>query len=417
MNLAPIGGRRWHSFLVSILLLTGWTQLHCLQSYARPAVTLPPAATSALVQEEPEFPERAWEAEASNHSADAQVLAGTYYDLTNGANCVLTLNNKGPAALDVTPTLYNLAGQIRTLSVVSVPANKATNVNMRTWVPVGDTQFEQGSIHLGYQGEDLRLGAQVRIARQADSTGFDEQLVDYTTKFGGTTLEGAWWLPTTTATMHLLLSNTSGSPRTATVTVARKGAATVNLPFTLAAHQTRLLDVKVDILAGAALTQLGGMKVVHTGQPGDVLVRGTVTKGTLGYSSSVDFVDPTIAGSSTVHGAGVRVEIEQTHRWIRGRRVAEFWPLLLWRSCSTGWGGANRARVDRCAISCHVSCLRRRHYKSMAEGHADQAERCHCSTLLSNLAIRIHDRPFGQCSQDACLGTSGATPELDRGVS
>ncbi|MCC6742834.1 MAG: hypothetical protein IT175_03145 [Acidobacteria bacterium] len=337
-------GKEWRSFLVYPVALLTVCSVLSVPSYAGPISTLPIATAPAALQEEPELPARDWQAEASNHIVDAQVLAGTYYDLTTSATCVVTFNNKGPAALDVTPTLYNLAGQIRTLAAVSVPANKASYVDMRTWVPVGDTQFEQGSIHLAYQGEDLRLGAQVRISRQADSTGFDEQLVDHTAKFAGTTLEGAWWLPTTTATMQLLLSNTSGSSKTATVTVARKGAASVTLPFTLTAHQTRVLDVKLDVLAGAALTQLGGIKVVHTGQPGNVLVRGTVTKGAIGYSASIDFIDPTMTSSSTLHGAGLRVKSiggQELHSYVVARNLGAAATTVTGRLRYTTTSGSN----------------------------------------------------------------------------
>lgn len=267
-----------------------------------------PSVSAAAVQGAPPLPARDWQTGSSSLAVASHVLAASFYDLTNSATCVLTFNNKGPVALNVTPTLYNLAGQVRTLTAVSVPANGAQYVDMRTWVPVGDTQFEQGSIQLSYMGEELRLGAQVRIVRQSQSTGFDEQLIDFTAKFAGTRLEAGWWIPTTSAQMQLVLSNTSGTQTTATVTVARKGAASVTVPYTLAAHQTRLLDVQQNILAGAPLSQLGGITVTHNGQPGGVLTRGMVTMNAIGYSAPIEFIDPSMSKSSALHGAGLQIK-------------------------------------------------------------------------------------------------------------
>src|SRR6266404_6526501 len=119
---------------------------------------------------------------------------------------------------------------------------------MSTWINAAGLQYEEGSIQVFHYGKDLVLGARVYLVDENPILSFDEKLVE-TKGFKSTQLEGLWWLPSQKGQVLLALSNNSGDAVTATVdsqgnTPQHGGQQT----FTLAAHETRLLDLQSDVI-------------------------------------------------------------------------------------------------------------------------------------------------------------------------
>jgi len=108
----------------------------------------------------------------------------------------------------------------------------------------------------------------------------------------------------------LALSNNSGTAVTATVdalgnTPQRGGRQN----FTLAAHETRLLDLQSDVInhANGAMSRYGGISITYSGSPGTLYARGMAQNLASGYSLPIQFSDPAAAKSSRLQGVGLRL--------------------------------------------------------------------------------------------------------------
>jgi hypothetical protein len=236
-----------------------------------------------------------------------RILAASYYSAKDGMSSSLTLNNKGPNALDVTPVLFDLDGIEVRLKPVEVPGNSFVVRSIAELAGESDPLPEEGSLQVEYDGGFLELGAAVNITHLATSRNFDEQLVEPATMFASSQLQGAWWVPRLPTTAKLSLSNTSNDQ--VSVTLAAKTTASTATPIvvSLRGHETRLLDLQSGVLGSTPITAAGAVSISHSGSPGNVLSRMYVTDLGIGYSSAIDLVDPGNYVTSSLHGAGLRV--------------------------------------------------------------------------------------------------------------
>jgi hypothetical protein len=75
-------------------------------------------------------------------------------------------------------------------------------------------------------------------------------------------------------------------------------------------HQTRVLDILRDLVGrenGGTIQKEGGISITHSGAPGAILARMLVSRESTGYSSVINFTDPTAPRSSKLHGGGLRL--------------------------------------------------------------------------------------------------------------
>jgi len=237
------------------------------------------------------------------------LLIGTYYSAKNGLTAKLLLNNKGPDSLTASPSLFSMSGQRFDAPPVTVDGLSYKFIDISTWINSAGLQFQEGSIQVFHYGKDLVLGAQVYLVDENHSLSFDEKLVE-TKGFKSTQLEGLWWLPSQKGQVLLALSNNSGTAVTATVdalgnTPQRGGQQN----FTLAAHETRLLDLQSDVInhANGAMSRYGGISITYSGSPGTLYARGMAQDLASGYSLPIQFSDPAAAKSSRLQGVGLRL--------------------------------------------------------------------------------------------------------------
>ena len=168
-------------------------------------------------------------------------LAASFYRVRDNLKTTLTLNNKGPLPLEVKPTLFNQTGERLEITPVTVDANSFSVIDLREWVANQSQAFEQGSLQLFYRGNDLRLGAQVKIVDEAASLMFDEQLVEPAMMFMSSRLEAVWWLPEQSCQIELHFSNTTDLPLPVSVAVkGMKPEQNIPLQITLQPHETRV---------------------------------------------------------------------------------------------------------------------------------------------------------------------------------
>lgn len=256
-------------------------------------------------------------------------LVGSFYTLQNGTNAKLMLNNKGSVPLEVSPTLYNSAGQALELAPVTVEAHSALFINLSDWAAVGGESFQTGSIKLFHVGKDLVLGAQIYLENEANSLSYEEKLAELG-KFDSRRQEAVWLQPTRQTTTKIVLSNTSDAPLTVTGRLAKAPRLTgaVNT-FQLAAHETRLLDLRTDFTDGSnfAETELVGLSFEHAGANDALQTRAMVADVGRGYSNVVQFSNPAGGKSSEYQAVGFQIEKINNE---------QFLPIIVARNVGNG---------------------------------------------------------------------------------
>ena len=230
-------------------------------------------------------------------------LTASHYFTGRDWASTLTLNNKGPNPKVVVPTLYSLRGQSYSPGPVAVPANGFVDLDLRPWVRDAGAPFRFGSISVAYLGADLEMGAQVRLVHEASGLIFDEQLVEPAVMFASSTLHAAWWAPRQETSARLALANTTDQTVNVTLEIAG-GSETRTRRFRLPPRQGRAVQM-ADF--AARYGQVGGFTVSHDAAPGAILARGLLSDATVGYSASLEFLDPGNAKSARYHGAGLRL--------------------------------------------------------------------------------------------------------------
>ncbi|HSK73111.1 MAG TPA: hypothetical protein VK892_15545, partial [Pyrinomonadaceae bacterium] len=236
-------------------------------------------------------------------------LVGSYYSLKNGQETTLMFNNKGPEPLIVNPAFFTLSGERLDFPAFTIPAASYQEVDLRVLLANYLPQFAEGSLQVTHQGMRLQLGAQFKILKQGML--FDEQFVTPETRFPSGKMESVWWLPSPQSKTKFIISNTTDAPVTAIVKVdgtapRQQQPATIQLN----PHQTRVLDILRDLVGqenGGTIQKEGGISITHTGTPGAILARMLISKESTGYSSVVNFTDPTTPRSSKLNGGGLRL--------------------------------------------------------------------------------------------------------------
>lgn len=264
LTLENVRTRFGKAILIAVLISIG---LFSAKTYSESAV----AADSV---EKP----RAKSVTAHQHGDAAEAdkphtLAASFYRIGQNLKTSLMLNNKGPQPLEVSPTLYNLSGEHLEIPPVTLAANSHAVVDLREWAALGGELFREGSLQIFYRGNDLRLGAQVKMMNEAQSLMFDEQLVEQAMMFKSSRLEGVWWLPSPECQVEMCFSNTTDLPLTITVLVQdTETEQKVPTTLTLQPHETRTTSLQ-DLLPGKAalpLPSVGSISITHQGQPGSV---------------------------------------------------------------------------------------------------------------------------------------------------
>jgi hypothetical protein len=234
------------------------------------------------------------------------VLPASYYSLKGNVSSTLTLNNKGPQPLDIQPTLFSMEGQRLDVPPVTVDGTSYRVIDLRLWAMPG-AGFDEGSLQIVHYGMDMQLGAQVKIIDAEHSLIHDEQLMANMAM--SPRLESVWWLRSHQCNVHLVLSNVTASSLTATLAVDGVNPAQASPAIIrLAAHETRLINPEQLARNGkGTLREIGGISINYNSAAGALLARGFINEVSTGFSSSIEFSDPSMAHSSKLDGGGLRL--------------------------------------------------------------------------------------------------------------
>ncbi|MEP6903208.1 MAG: hypothetical protein ABJA66_15775, partial [Actinomycetota bacterium] len=255
-------------------------------------------------------------------------LVGSFYTLDYGTDAKLLLNNKGNTQLEVQPTLYNKQGQELQLPPVTVEPQSFRFINLADWAAIGGESYRSGNIKLFHTGKDLVLGSQIYLTQEEYSLSFEEKLAELG-KFDSRRQEAVWVMPTLQTKVEVVLTNTTNAPLSVTAKLAKNPNTSGNPQvFQLAAHETKLLDLRQDFVNGNqfANSTIVGLSLEHTAVNDALLARVMVGDIAKGYSNVVQFSNPAGGKSSEYQGVGFQIED------IDGQHLA---PIIVARNVGT----------------------------------------------------------------------------------
>ncbi|MDW8217045.1 MAG: hypothetical protein RML57_05530 [Acidobacteriota bacterium] len=219
------------------------------------------------------------------------------------------LNNKAPRPLTVHPTLLAPDGQRRDAPPVIVPAQAFRIVPLAELGALVGTPFQEGSIQLVFQGQNLVLGAQLEMLDAARSVLLTERLSDARVALDTPRLEGVYRLPTGgRSTTHFQVAVANLTDRAVNVTVALDGRDRANLPgakLALGPREARVLDMRA--IEGEKLTPEGGV-IITSDARGAVRANGLIWNAD-GYANTVLFTNPFTPRTTQLHANGIRLQL------------------------------------------------------------------------------------------------------------
>jgi hypothetical protein len=175
-----------------------------------------------------------------------------YWTLEAGWNTRLEIRNNVPwRDLSVTPVLRTAAGAESPLPAVTISPNEIKELNLRLLALYAapdllDKPNSFGSVALRFNSNDAENVFSSTIVERTGSPiafHFDgEHNADQTQM--ASTVESIWWLPTSTATDYLLVSNSSNQPLNARVVLTDFGGGSTKLDLGLGPAQTRRVDIR-----------------------------------------------------------------------------------------------------------------------------------------------------------------------------
>jgi hypothetical protein len=249
---------------------------------------------------------------AHEKSLPTHSLTAAYWSIKDGFTSSLVLVNMGDSALTVNPTLYNLTGGSLEVSPIVVAAGQKAVSNIGDLVRAtgAGPEFSEGSLTVGYDALEAVVAGQVEVTNATSSLAY-HFVAEMPMSFRSSRLDGFWWRHADD-TATLVLSNTSA--RTVSGQVSFFGAAgdqqQTSIDIVLAPHEVRKIeldDARLPFTPGTGGKKIGGVKVTHSGEPGDLLAHTLISRTKDGYSAQYRLEDLSSRASGTLAATHILV--------------------------------------------------------------------------------------------------------------
>ena len=241
----------------------------------------------------------------ANQPNSLRRMIGSFYNTEDNFVSTLTLNNKGPNIIAVTPVLHGKNGQTFTAAQVLVNGESSVNVDLNAIANSVGASFKSGSFEFTYQGRMMEMGGGLRIVNAANSLIFDEQMLEPGMKFSSPQLEAVYAIPSDKAEVSVIVTNTTAQSLTVNgdaTFVGANGHHPIN--GTLSPNETSVVKLPPGLVQQSST---GAVSITHNGAKGALLAMIHVWDKDKGFSSAVNFADPAQGKTTQLHGTGLRL--------------------------------------------------------------------------------------------------------------
>lgn len=226
------------------------------------------------------------------------------------------LVSDSPKPIDLTIGIRNLFGQMQTTTETIQPQQKLAIDLASTIAKAGGDPsgaFAEGSVAVYFMSTIMPVAGQMTVTNPALSL---THQVDMTENDPGRSdipavLNGAWWGLGGGNDAQVFVSNTSDTAEIAQVYLDFAGKRhSLKTPLTFSSYETKVLDISqllASIGVGPAQAPAGGITVVQAGPRPALIASGKITDPATGFSSTIDFPDPSLQGVSALHAVGLPI--------------------------------------------------------------------------------------------------------------
>ncbi|MFB3924277.1 MAG: Ig domain-containing protein [Terriglobia bacterium] len=239
-----------------------------------------------------------------------------YYSLRDGFNATLLLVSDSPKPLDFVLALHSRSGRTLIPPSMSIQPQEKLPVDLGTLLAslsadvTGD--FSEGSVSIYFTGTIMPLAGQLTMTNPLKSLSLESEMVDNSPGLGllPPVLNAVWWSLGGGREGRIMVTNTSGDSVTADVFLDFQGQRHDSAPLAFAPHETKVLSIAGllgDLKVSPAQAPEGGITIIHRGPKPALIAQGKITDPTTGFSTSLNFMDPSLQRASALHASGVPI--------------------------------------------------------------------------------------------------------------
>ncbi len=239
-----------------------------------------------------------------------------YYSLSNGFTSTIYLVNVTPTPIDLTVAIHALSGQTVLAPILTIQGLGKTSVDLATLLTQLSADvtgtFAEGSVSIYFTGTIMPIAGQLTMTNPTQRMSFETEMVDNSPGLFllPKQLNALWWGIGGGRDARLMVTNTSGSSASADVYLDFQGERHTSAALTFAAHETKVLSVTQmlgDLNVSPAQASQGGITIVPRDVIPTLLAQGRITDPVTGFSTTLNFLDPSLELSNTLHASGLPI--------------------------------------------------------------------------------------------------------------
>ena len=239
-----------------------------------------------------------------------------YYSLREGFESTLLLVSDSPKPLEFVMAVRSVSGQTVVAPGMSIQPQEKLPIDLRSLLaqlgadPTGD--FAEGSISVYFNGTIMPLAGQLTMSNPARRLIFESEVVDNSPGLGllPKQLHALWWGIGAGRDARVMVSNTAGEAVSADLFLDFRGERHSAAPLTFRPHETKVLSI-TELLSvldeSPATAPEGGISIVARGPKPSLVAQGRITDVLTGFSTTLNFPDPSLQRASALHASGVPI--------------------------------------------------------------------------------------------------------------
>lgn len=239
-----------------------------------------------------------------------------YYSLRDGFNSTLLLVSDSPKPLEFVLAVHSRSGQTELAPSMTIQPQEKLPIDVAALLAslsadvTGD--FAEGSISIYFNGTIMPLAGQLTMTNPAKSLSLESEMVDNSPGLGllPPVLHGVWWGLGGGREARITVTNTSGDAAAAEVFLDFQGERHESAPLTFAPHEAKVLFISQllgELKVSPAQAPEGGITIIpHLPKPA-LIAQGRITDAATGFSTSLNFMDPSLQIASALHASGVPI--------------------------------------------------------------------------------------------------------------
>jgi hypothetical protein len=239
-----------------------------------------------------------------------------YYTLRDGFNSSLLLVSDSPKPLEFVVALHSRSGQTVLAPTMTIQPQEKLTVDLRALLAslsadvMGD--FAEGSVAIYFNGTIMPLAGQLTMSNPARSLILESEMVDNSPGLGllPPVLNAVWWGLGGGREARIMVTSTSGDATTADVFLDFQGGRHESPPLVFAPHEVKVLSINEllgDLKVSPAQAPEGGITIVPRSLTPSLVAQGKITDSSTGFSSTLNFMDPSLQQASALHASGLPI--------------------------------------------------------------------------------------------------------------